>query len=242
MSANGKRTSTAVVVFFLGISLVTLVQAGPGDVPVTTIVSDYDSGIGPALQIQSDQLGAYRNSKTQVSVIQSVGSWLLDSYPGYVRGATRHIYLGFNQPLEGSGPGGGVPTAPPSGGYQAHVISKCNTYGTSMLTMAPGSTAPCPLRIHFDAGGATYDIDMNPAMAHAQHTNPASVTCIFPASGSNACSQWKIAPSGMVVNPDGTVTYRNVGVLNKTVSSKGKTTLVKQGDFYFSFLIVVSKP
>lgn len=230
------------MVVCIGMSLTTFVQAGPGDVPVTTIVSDYDSGIASALQIQSDQLGAYRNSKTLVSVIQSVGTWLLDGYPGYVRGATRRVYLGFNQPIAGSGPGGGAPTAPPSGDYQARVISKCESYGNSMLTMAPGSMISCPLHVHFDAGGETYDIAMNPDLPHATHTNPANVTCIFPTSGTSACSQWKIAPSGIVVNPDGTLTYRNVAELHKTITSKGKTTMVHQGDFHLSFLIVVSKP
>ncbi len=243
MATHRKRIFAPAAVFCLGISLVALVHAGPGDVPVISMVSDYDTGIAPALQIQSDQLGVYRHSKTLVSLIQSVGSWVLDSYPAYVRGATRSIYLGFNQPIAGSGLNGGAPTPPPSGNYQAHVISKCNSYNNSMLAMAPGTTMPCPLHVHFDADGDTYDIHMNPYAVNvpSQHTNYANITCIYPSSGSGSCSQWKIAPSGTLINPDGTVTYRNIGVLHKTTTSKGKTTMVKQGDFYFSFLIVVSK-
>src|SRR5262245_10054319 len=80
------------------------------DVPVTTIVSDYDSGIGPSLEIQSDQLGAYTYSSG--SSISSAGVWYL------ALNDTRTVVLRFTNPIAGSGPNGGDPVAPPSGNYR----------------------------------------------------------------------------------------------------------------------------
>jgi hypothetical protein len=222
----------------LGISFL---YAGPGDVPVATIVSDYDSGIAPALQIQSDQLGAYQNSKTLTSIIQSVGAWVLDTT---VRNATRTVYLRFSDPIAGSGPGGGAPVAVPSGPYKARIITECNRYNDSMWTLAPGATMPCPMNVVFDYGGSTYHIHMNPFLqaAPAAETNNVNITCVYPSSGAGPCSQWTIAPSATYVAADGSTKYRNVGILQKEVTAKGQMTLVKQGDFYFSFMILVTQP
>jgi len=235
------RTSlgTAVALCF-ATSLVTLTQASTGDVPVTTIVSDYDSGIGPALQIQSDQGGAYKNAKNLQSMMYGAGSWEIDAYN--VRNATRGVYLAFSQPIAGTGPNGGAPVAPPTGIYKAHVTTECYRYNTNPTTMAPGSTISCPMAVRFDSGGKTYTVHMNPQNATWAGTNPVNMTCIFPTSGTNPCSQWRITPSGSVVNPDSSVTQRNVGQLDIVGSSKGQTTYTKQGQFYFSFLILATNP
>ncbi len=46
-----------------------------------------------------------------------------------------------------------------------------------------------------------------------------------------------------IYSPDGVTTVkRNVGKLVKVVTSKGKTTDVDQGDFYFSFSIGMTNP
>jgi len=227
--------------FCLALSALAVPQAGPSsDTPVTTIVSDYDSGIGPALQIQSDQLGAYVNSKAVASLMHSVGSWELDSY--YVRNATRAVYLSFSQAIAGSGPNGGAPVAVPTGYYKAQVSTECFHYNTNPTTMAPGSTISCPMSVRFDAGGKTYTVHMNPRNANWAGTNPVTMSCIFPTSGTNPCSQWRITPSSSVVNPDGSVTIRSIGQLDLVGTSKGSDTYTKQGQFSFSFSILVTKP
>ena len=203
MMRNGRLSIAIAFAGVLGGSLTVI--AGPGDVPVTSLVSDYDTGIAPALQIQSDQAGSYQNGSKLTSVVQSEGTWVLDSYNPAK--ATRKVYLGFNKPIAGTGPGGGAPVAPPSGLYLARVMANCFADGLSMLTLAPGATINCPFHVHFDAGGSTYDIDMNPNNANGAGTDDAVVTCIFPTSSAGPCSEWRITPSGSVINPDDTVTY-----------------------------------
>ena len=216
---------TRTVMTMLGTGMLAMVAAASltaavTSIPVTTIISDYDSGIAPALQIQSDQLGAYKNGKNLQSYMYTVGSWEVDAYN--VRGATRTVYLGFTKPVPDSGPNGGPPVAVPSGTYKAHVTTECFHYGTNPTTMAPGSTISCPMSVRFDSGGQTYTIHMNPQNANWTGTNPVTITCIFPTSGTNPCKQWKITPSASVVNPDGSVTYQSVGQLDLVGSSNGE--------------------
>jgi hypothetical protein len=210
------------------------------DVPVTSIISDYDSGIGPALQIQSDGAGSYTNSRTLKSLIQSVGSWVLDSY--FVSKSTRTVYLNFDQGVPGSGANGGNPAAFAAGRYKVHLISKCERYGGSLLTMAPGSTIQCPLDIRFDYNGAPYLLHMNPQNSAWAATNPVNVTCIVPSSGSGPCTQWRFYPSGTYLAPDGTTQLRNVADLSKESTVKGQTVLTTQGNYYFSFQFIVTRP
>jgi len=134
---------------------------GPADTPVTTTVLDADTSIAPTLQVRSDGLGVYRNSNTLVSIIQgAAGAWVLDSQNP--RNATRTLFLDFGQPVPGSGPNGGDPIGVPSGLYKVHAISKCNLYGNSMWTLAPGASMACPLHIAFTSGGLAYAVQMNP--------------------------------------------------------------------------------
>jgi hypothetical protein len=114
----------------------------PADVPVTAIVADADPSVAPTLQIQSDGLGAYENSSTLTSEIQSDGTWLLDSYNPL--NATRAAYLAFDQPLAGSGPGGGDPVGVPSGLYRVRIRGKCPEFGNTMQGLEPGATITCP--------------------------------------------------------------------------------------------------
>jgi hypothetical protein len=216
-----------------------VVQAGR-DTPVTTYVSDADATTAPSLQIRSDGLGAYANSKSVSSVIQSVGAWVLDSR--ILKTATRRVLLDFGQPVAGSGPGGGSPIALPSGLYKVRAISKCNVYGRSMWTLAPGATMTCPLHIAFDFGGVDYALQMNPDPAGdpdgAPETQPANITCVSPTSGSGPCVAWQITPSGTYMAPNGSTAYRNVTRLIQFAPS-GR---LNQGDFYFSFSIRVTNP
>ena len=67
-------------------------------------------------------------------------------------------------------------------------------------------------------------------------TNYATVTCIYPASGTSACSQWKVTPSGTYIAADNTVTYRNVAKLLENPTSSNP---IDHGDFYVSFEILI---
>jgi hypothetical protein len=96
------------------------------------------------------------------------------------------------------------------------------------------------------AGGVKYAVQMNPSQSAADtaypETNYANITCVSPTSGAGPCAQWTITPSGTYVAGDGTQYYRNVGALLKYVTTKGQATVVKEGDFYFSFAIDVTNP
>ena len=214
-------------------------SATTGHVPtVTSIIVD-----DPAFQIESDGLGPYRSSRTLESEIQSgsTGDWVLDSY---TNNDSRTIYLDFGRPVAGSGPNGGTAVAIPSGYYKFHMISKCHLVGNDFLSIAPGQTVQCPLRIgQIYVGTRQYGVTMNAGVTSAgdtwPETNYANVTCN---SASGTCSSWTLTPSGTA--SDGS--SANVGALIETVSTttRGKTTttLVKQGDFYLSFRINLTNP
>lgn len=217
---------------------------GGADTPVSTYVLDSDTAVAPAFQIRSDGLGVYRNSNTLISVIQaSAGAWVLDSQNP--RNGTRMLYLDFGQPVAGSGPNGGDPVGVPSGLYKVHAISKCNIYGNSMWTLAPGASMACPLHIAFTYGGTGYAVQMNPYPAGdpegAPETQWATVTCLTPV-GAASCADWRLTPSATYTEADGSLRYRNVARLIKYVTTKNTTTNVNQGDFYVSFEIVVTNP
>ncbi|MEO8501233.1 MAG: hypothetical protein ABI565_09985, partial [Vicinamibacteria bacterium] len=155
---------------------------------VNSMISDFDSGVAPALQIQSDQAGTYVPSTTLKSEFINNGqTWAIDSY--YVAGATRTIWLDFTYGLAGTGPGGGAPMSPPSGYYKARIGSECFRVGNNFLTLLPGQTMVCPMNVHFDYGGKTYDLHMAHLNANFPETESINVTCIVPASGATPCSQ-----------------------------------------------------
>jgi hypothetical protein len=205
------------------------------DVPVITTVEDFEAAIAPTLQIQSDGLGVYRNSRDVGSLIQSGGDWVLDTN---TRTSTRGVKLDFTRPVAGSGPNGGAPLPLPTGTYKARFISKCHVYGYNLLGLAGGQTVPCPLTMAFDIGSDSYRIQMNPLTGTLVYpeTNFVNATCTSPITQS-PCDEWKFEPTA--VAPDGSL--RNRANLTKIVTSKGKTTEFNQGDFYFSFLIRLAK-
>ena len=221
-----------------------LAAQGNGDTPVTSYVADSDTTISPSLQLRSDGAGAYRNANTLSSVVQSIGAWVLDSKN--LRNSTRRVFLDLGQPIAGSGPNAGAPIAVPAALYQVRIISKCNLYGASMWTIAPGATTVCPVHVAFDYSGSAYAVQMNPNPAGdpegAPETQPANITCTTPSSGAGPCTAWTITPSGTYIAADGSTKYRNVVRLIKYVTSKGNTQNVNQGDFYFSFTMRVTNP
>jgi hypothetical protein len=209
---------------------------------VTATIADADPSIAPSLQIKSDGAGTYKNSNSLISIIQAIGDWEVDSYNP--KGTTRTVYLDFSRPIAGSGPNESDPAAFPSGTYKVHMISKCHLYGNSFLTIAAGQTVTCPLHIgSVFIGTQEYSVQMNPYLSAADtawtETDYANVTCT---SLGGACTSWMIAPSDTA--PDGS--RANVAALlaYKRTTSKGKTTttIVKQGDFWMSFRIDVTKP
>ncbi len=212
------------------------------NVPVTSKILDYAADVAPRLDVQSDGLGDYLNSSTLVSQIQAVGDWELDAMN--VSRSTRQIALDFLQPIAGSAPGGADPAVLPTGAYKFRVIAKCSLYDNSLLEFTAGTVKSCPLHIAFDYNGAKWAYQMDPyfsANGPFPETNYATVTCIYPASGSLPCSQWKFTPSGTYVAPDNTVQYRNVAKLLEYQVSRGKTIAIDHGDFYLSFSILIVK-
>lgn len=210
-------------------------RAGSSGLTVTTTITD-----GSGYQIRSDGGGAYRNSSTLISIIQSVGASELDSYNP--KGSTRAIYLDFSQPLPNSGPGGGSAVAIPSGLYKVHAIAKCNLYNTSMLTLTLGQTIACPLHIgEVWYNNNKYAVQMNPRLGSADtaftETNWINATCTS-ASGSGSCTHWQLLPSGT----GGTNVAALLEYVNTTVKGKTTTTIVKQGDFSFAFQIDLNNP
>lgn len=207
---------------------------------VNSAISDFDSGVAPTLQIQSDQAGTYFPSATLKSeFINTGGTWAIDSY--YVTGATRTIWLDFSEEIPGSGPGGGAPVSPPSGYYKARIGSECFRVGNSFLTLPAGQTMQCPMNVHFDYGGKTYDLHMAASNTNFPETESANITCIVPTSGSDPCSQWRLWPSGTYVPVEG-ARQANVANLSYETSVKGRLTYVKQGNFHVSFSILIVKP
>ncbi len=226
---------------FVGASL-SLTAGPPKNVPVTSIVLDYAADVAPVLNVQSDGGGDYRNASTLVSQIQAIGDWELDAKNP--KGATRKITLDFSQPIAGSLPGGGNPVSPPSGAYKFRAIAKCSLYGNSLIAFAAGAVKSCPLHIGFEYNGATWALQMDPytaANGPFPETNYATVTCIFPTSGTSPCSQWRFTPSGTYIAEDSTMKYRNVAQLLEYKTSRGQTTAIDRGDFYVSFSILIVK-
>jgi hypothetical protein len=214
--------------------------APPKNVAVRSTVLDYAGDVAPRLNIQSDGLGDYVNASTLTSQIQAVGDWELDAKNP--KGATRRLTIDFAEPIAGSGPGGIDPTPPPAAAFKFRVIAKCSLYGNSLLQFAAGAVKTCPLHIGFDYNGVTWAYQMDPytaANGPFPQTNYATVTCIYPTSGSSPCSQWKFTPSGTYVEADGTVRYRNVAKLLEYQTSRGRSVVVDHGDFHVSFSMLI---
>jgi len=227
-----QRIFPAALLLCLCIALPATAQTS--DVPVTTIIEGNGVGTSPTLHIQSDLAGAYKNSKTVQSVIQSIGDWVLNTASS--SRSTRKALVDFRDPVSDSGPNGGAPVAPfAHQQVQARFISKCAEYGNSMFTLAGGMTMNCPLVVRFNYGGSEYRIQMNPV--NYSETNYVDITC----TGTNAasqCNQWRIEPSA--IQADGQ--RKNVAKLVRLVTSKGKTIEENLGDFYLSFVINVTNP
>jgi hypothetical protein len=231
------------LVIVAGLSVAPAAQKKPSSTttPVVSDISNFDSGVASALQIQSDQLGTYVSSSTLKSELQqSGGTWALDSY--FPTGATRKVVINFTRPLAGTGPGGGDPVSPPSGAYLVRMASDCFRDNLNYLTLLPGQSMQCRLYLHFDHGDRTYELHMAKTNENFPETDSAKVTCLFPASGTGPCSQWRLSPSGQYLETDGTTVQANIARLSEVTRVKGKTDKVKQGNYLMSFSVLVMKP
>jgi len=130
----------------------------PADTAVTTTIDGLGVDTLPTLRLQSDQLGAYKNSSSLQSILQaSLGDWVLDML-NYNSSPQRKVLIDLRDPVLGSGPNGSAPIAPFA--YQlvrARFIEQCSIYGVDTRTIAGGATVYCPLVIAFDdASGVRY--------------------------------------------------------------------------------------
>jgi len=218
-------------------SLIHTAAAGkpPSDTPVTTTIDGLGVNTLPTLRIQSDQLGAYRNSASLSSIIQGAGDWELDMI-NFNSSPQRKALIDLRDPVPGSGPNGGAPTAPFA--YQvvrARFISKCSQNGINMRTMQTNTPYFCPLAVAFDdAGGVRYRLAGNPA--NFSETNWVQINCVA-TDASSKCIQWRIVPSATQLNGE----MKNVTKLLK-VATRPNQSDQDMGDFYLSFGISLTNP
>ena len=221
--------------------LITIATAGvliaASDIPAVSTIADADAAVAPTLQIRSDGLGPYLyKARLLNSVIQPMGEWELD-LGMIVKGNGRRAFLGFTQPVPGSGPSGQTPLAPPSQQYVLRFITKCYTVNTSLLNMVAGQQVTCPLFIPFDDyNGNRYRIQMSRAASPT--SDDVTIQCL--ATGTDGrCSQWHVGPGAQYIAPDGSAISASTGTLVKLLTQKGSEVQVLQGDFHFSFSITV---
>jgi hypothetical protein len=211
----------------------------PSDVPITSTIDGLGVDTLPTLRIQSDQLGAYRNSSSLKSILQSaLGDWELDTL-NVNSSPQRKVLIDLRDPVPNSGPSGGPPTNPfGAAGYQlvrARFIAKCSQNGIDMRNMQMNTPYFCPLAIAFnDAIGVRHRLAQNPT--NFSETNWVYVTCVA-TSATGKCNQWKMEPS--VTQLDGQ--RKNVTKLLK-VATKPREVDQDYGDFYLSFAMHLTNP
>src|SRR6266436_4121015 len=237
-----RRLTYLATVTLLGIAAASLLQSAataakpPSDTAVTSTIDGLGVNTLPTLRIQSDQAGSYRNSSSLQSILQAaVGDWVLDTL-NFNSSPQRKVLVDLRDPVPGSGPNGGAPTAPFT--YllvRARFIEQCSVYGTDMRTIPGGSTVYCPLVIAFDdAGGVRYRLTMR--ADNFPEVNLTQVTCV--ATDANLkCNQWRIEPSATQLNGE----IKNVAKLLK-VATRPNQADQDMGDFYMSFVIHVTNP
>jgi hypothetical protein len=203
------------------------------DTPVTTTIDGLGVNTLPTLRIQSDQLGAYRNSSSLQSIFQAaLGDWVLDML-NYNSSPQRTVLIDLRDPVSGSSinPFGAT-------GYQnvrARFIAQCSENGIDFRNMQPNNLYPCPMAIAFnDASGVRYRLAQNPV--NYTETNPVQVTCVATDANSK-CNQWKLEPSATQLSGE----IKNVAKLLK-VATKPNQSDQDMGDFYLSFTIHLTNP
>src|SRR6266436_9196103 len=165
-----RRLTYLATVTLLGIAAASLLQSAAtaakpaSDTAVTTTIDGLSVDTLPTLRIQSDQAGSYRNSSSLQSILQAaVGDWVLDTL-NFNSSPQRKVLIDLRDPVPGSGPNGGAPTAPFA--YQlvrARFIAQCSENGIDFRTMQPNNLYPCSMAIALnDASGVRYRLAQNP--------------------------------------------------------------------------------
>src|SRR5437660_6768874 len=155
MKRSLRRTHIMTLLLALAVAALTLTAGAKGklasDTPVTSTIDGLGVNTLPTMRIQSDQLGAYKNSSSLSSILQAaLGDWELDML-NFNSSPQRKALIDLRDPVPGSGPNGGAPTAPFT--YQivrARFISKCSQNGINMQTMQTNTPYFCPLALAFD--------------------------------------------------------------------------------------------
>jgi len=228
-----KVASLSLVLLACSCLLITATAQRLADTPVTVTIEGLGVNTTPTLRIQSDQLGAYKNSKTLASIIQGIGDWELDAINP--SGSTRTVLVDLRDPVLNSAPGGVTPAVPFAPQLvKARFIAKCSEYGGNMLTMVGDSSITCPLALAFDQGGRRYRLAFN--YNNFPNVDPVTVTCLS-VNSTSKCNQWKIEPS--VIQADGERKSRAKLI---RVASSRKETDQDMGDFYLSFTINLTNP
>jgi hypothetical protein len=201
------------------------------------------------MQVQSDGAGTYKNSKSVISVIQSLGDWEFDTGVT-IKTPTRKAFLDFSQPIAGSAPGGANPSSPfITGLVSPRFRAKLSQYGINPFDIVYGQTVQAPMTIGFNypAGSSDlYRIHNTPgeqSIFPYAETDFVDMTC----TGVNAnsqCNRWQIRPNGA---KGGCITVdcavkRNVIKLVKVITRGNNVTEIDQGDFYMTFAIDVTNP
>jgi hypothetical protein len=100
-----------------------------------------------------------------------------------------------------------------------------------MLALKQGDTIACGLVVHFDYGGSSYRLAMNPGGPSGYaDTGMVSVSCT--SALQTVCNGWTVEET------DG----GSVGKRLRLTTVKGKTTTTDLGNYRFSFSIKVTNP
>ena len=195
--------------------------------------------------VQSDGVAQYTHTAKGTSGveshIQASGGYELDVY--YFT-TTRRLYFDLRNPVPGS-PALDVVVAP------GRLISKCDSTTDNYLRMNPGTPLyNCSMHGRFDYQGRTLLVRMDEATFPGTRNPQVTCTGVDPANTAQ-CHQWKIetctAASGSLCTQWGfggaapVDLTASVMTILEEVSTKGKTTTRKVGDYYMQFEIYASK-
>ncbi len=219
--------------FLLSALVLTAVAQNNKEITVTTTIEGVGLNTTPTLRIQSDQLGPYKNSRTQVSHFQKgTGDWELATDSS--SSSTRTVLIDFRDSVPGT-------TSNPPFVYKQMVmrfICKCTQYDVDIRNMiGVGTSVTCPLFPSFEYGGFHYRINMD-GRNFSPGTDPATITCKGVVPATNQCNQWKFESTAIQANGE----RKNIGRLVKVVTTPKNTTEFDMGSYYFSFAIDVTNP
>ena len=244
------------------LSIASLAFAGkpPGDVPVTTYLSDYNA-VNILYYIQSNGqpgpvhgvTGEYDNGYQNVTSFlnantynnQPPGDWTLDLLSSPSR--TMRLTLSSLNEIQPGQPGYTVPPNPPFLGTDSLVsrfAEYCTAIGLDIGTMnAVNQTMQCPAIFRFNWNSSTYyRVYMTGSWGQfsAPETTYVQIQCN--SLGANGyCNDWYIDPIP-VSNGDGTFSPGQAIGRLVAITTRGTATYTNVGDFYMTFHVHVTRP